>query len=73
MGVRDKHTMCEPETQRWRPGMGVARAGPPFQNLPFRAKISLFFCLPKTALKPAENGHEGKQWLLYTCSQASPC
>ena len=54
MGVRDNHTKYEPETQRWRPGTGVASAGPPFQNLQFRAKISLF--LPKTALEPAENG-----------------
>ena len=49
-------TKYEPETQRWRPGTGVASAGPPFQNLQFRAKISLFFFLPKTALEPARNG-----------------
>ena len=54
MDVRDNHTKYEQETQRWRPGTGVASAGPPFQNLQFRAKISLF--LPKTALEPAENG-----------------
>ena len=54
MGVRDNHTKYEPKSQRWRPGTGVARAGPPFQNLQFRAKISLF--LRKTALAPAENG-----------------
>ena len=50
MGVRDNHTKYEPETQRWRRGMGVASAGPPFQNLQFRAKISLFFAQnhPKT-------------------------
>ena len=54
MGVRDNHTKYEPKTQRWRPGTGVASAGPPFQNLQFRAKISLF--LPKTALELAENG-----------------
>ena len=54
MGVRDNHTKYEPETQRWQPGTGVARAGPPFQNLQFRAKISLFFL--KTALEPAESG-----------------
>ena len=54
MGVRDNHTKYEPEPQRWWPGTGVASAGPPFQNLQFRAKISLF--LPKTALEPAENG-----------------
>ena len=44
---------CEPETQWWRPGTGVASAGPPFQNLQFRAKIGLF--LLKTALELAEN------------------
>ena len=54
MGVRDNHTKYEPETQQWLPGTGVASAGPPFQNLQFRAKISLF--LPKTALEPAANG-----------------
>ena len=53
MGVRDNHTKYEQETQRWRPETGVASAGPSFQNLQFRAKISLF--LPKTALEPAEN------------------
>ena len=51
MGVRDNHTKYEPQTQRWRPGPGVA---PPFQNLQLRAKISLF--LPKNAPEPAENG-----------------
>ena len=25
MGVRDNHTKFEPETQRWRPGMGKWR------------------------------------------------
>ena len=54
MGVRDNHTKYEPETQWWCPGTGVASAGPPFQNLQFRAKISL--SLPKTALERAENG-----------------
>ena len=54
MGVRDNRTKYEPKIQRWRPGTGVASAGPPFGNLPFRAKISLF--LPKTALEPVENG-----------------
>ena len=53
MGVRDNHTKYEPETQWWRPGTGVASAEPPFQNLQFRAKISLF--LPKTTLELAEN------------------
>ena len=54
MAVRDNHTKYEPETQRWRPGTGVTSAGPPFQNLQFRAKISLL--LPKTAPEPDENG-----------------
>ena len=54
MGVRDNHTKYEHETQRWRPGTALASAGPPFQNLQFRAKIGRF--LPKTALEPAENG-----------------
>ena len=54
MGVRDNHTKYELETQWWRPGTGVASAGPPLQNLQFGAKISL--SLPKTALEPAENG-----------------
>ena len=53
MGVRDNHTKYEQETQRWRPGTGVASAGPPFENLQFRAKISLL--LPKTTPEPAEN------------------
>ena len=53
MGVRDNHTKYEQETQPWRPGTGVASAGPPFQNPQFRAKISLI--LPKTTLGPAEN------------------
>ena len=55
MGVRDNHTKYEPKIQRWWPGTGVASAGPPLQNLQFRAKISL----PpqkKTALERAENG-----------------
>ena len=42
MGVRDNHTKYEPETQPWRPGTGVTSARPPFQNLQFKAKISLF-------------------------------
>ena len=54
MGVRDNYTKYEPKTQRWRLGTGVASAGPPFQNLQLRAKISLF--PPKTTLEPAENG-----------------
>ena len=54
MGVTDNHTKYERETQRWQPRIGVASARPPFQNLQFKAKISLF--LLKTALEPAENG-----------------
>ena len=54
MGVRDNHTKYEPETQRWRPGTGVASTGPPFQNLQFRAKTNPF--LPKTAPESAKNG-----------------
>ena len=54
MGVRDNHTKYETKSQQWRPGTAVASAGPPFQNLQFRGKISLF--LPKTALEPTENG-----------------
>ena len=53
MGVRDNHTKYEPQTQRWPPGTGIASAGPPFQNLQFRAKIRLF--LAKTALEPVQN------------------
>ena len=53
-GVRDNHTKYEQETQQWRPGTGVAIAGPPFQNLQFRARSSLF--LPKTTLELNENG-----------------
>ena len=53
MGVRGNHTKYEPETQRWRSRTGVASARPPFDNLQFGAKISLF--LPKTTLEPAEH------------------
>ena len=48
MGVRDNHTKYEPKTQRWLPGMGVASAGPAFQNLQFRAQISLFIAQNRT-------------------------
>ena len=65
MGVRDSHTNDEPETQRWRPGTSGAIASPLFQNLQFRAKISLFS--PKNALEAAKNG-QMKGRLLYTCS-----
>ena len=47
MGVGDNHTKYEPETQRWRPGTGVAK-------LQFRAKNSHFWA--KTALEPIQNG-----------------
>ena len=52
--VRDNHTKFEPETQRWRPGAGVASGGPQFQKLHFRAKNSHFWA--KTALEPIQNG-----------------
>ena len=42
-------------TVRWRPGTGVASAGPPLQNLHLEPKI-IFFFLPKTALGPTKNG-----------------
>ena len=54
MGVRDSHTKYEPETQRWRPGTGVASGGPQFQKLQFRAKNSHFWA--KKALEPIQNG-----------------
>ena len=56
MGVRDNHTKYEPETQWWWPGTVIASAGPPFQNLQCRAKISLF--LLETALEHAQNGQK---------------
>ena len=52
MGVRENYTKYEPETQRWRQGMGVASAGPLLQNMQFRAKISLFFFCPKLPWNP---------------------
>ena len=54
MGVRDNHTKYEPESQRWRPGAGVAGAGPPFQKMQLGGEISLL--LPKVVLDLAENG-----------------
>ena len=54
MGVRDNHTKYEPETQRWRPGAGVASGGPQFQKLQFGAKNSHFWA--KIALEPIQNG-----------------
>ena len=71
MGVRDDHTKYEPETQRWRPGTGVASAGPPFQNLQFRAKISLF--LPKPTLELAENSQMKGNSGYYTHAARLPC
>ena len=55
MGVRDNHTKYEPETQRWRPGTGVASGGPQFQKLQFRAKNSHFWA--KKALEHIQNDH----------------
>ena len=54
MGVKYIHTKFEPETQRWRPGTGVASGGPQFQKLQLRAKNSHFWA--KTALEPIQNG-----------------
>ena len=54
MGVRDNDTKYEPETQRWRPGTGVASGGPQFQKLHFRAENSHFWA--KTALESIQNG-----------------
>ena len=54
LGVRDNHTKCEPQSQRWRPGTGIAEAGPPFQNLKFRAKIIHFWPKTPTLLKIAK-------------------
>ena len=71
MGVKDNHTKYEPETQRWRPGTGVANTGPPFQNLQFRAKISLF--LPKTTQEADENGQMKGNSGYYTHAARLPC
>ena len=46
--------MVEQETQRWRPGMGFASGGPPFQKLQFRAKTSHFWA--KKALEHIQYG-----------------
>ena len=58
LGVRDNHTKYEPQTQWWQPRTGVASAGPPFQNLQLRAKISLFFAQnrPRTWEKRPNEG-----------------
>ena len=53
MGARDNQTKYEPKALRWWPGTGVTTAGLPFENPPFRDKISLF--LPKTTLEPTKN------------------
>ena len=75
MGVRDNHTKYEPETQRWRPGTGVASGGPQFQKLQFRAKNSHFLGLnsPRTHSK---RPNKGKVWvhsmsgLTFVCQRA---
>ena len=55
LGERDNHTKYEPETQRWRPGTGVASGGPQFQKLQFRAKKNSHFWAKK-ALEHIQNG-----------------
>ena len=54
-GLKYKHTVFEPETQRWRPGTGFAGGGPQFQKLQFWAKYSHFW-----AKKALEHIHKGK-------------
>ena len=54
MAVKYNHTKVEQETQRWRPGMGLASGGPRFQKLQLRAKNSHFWA--KTALEHIPNG-----------------
>ena len=71
MGVTDNHIKYEPQTQQWRLRTGVASAGPPFQNLQFRAKISLI--LPKTALEPAESGQMKESSGYFTHAAKLPC
>ena len=60
MGVRDNHTKYEPENQQWRPGMGVASAGPPFENLQFRAKMGLLFFAQNRPRIRRKRPNEGK-------------
>ena len=64
VGVKDNNTKYEPETQRWRPGTGIARARPRFQNVKFVAKTSLFWS--KTAPEPVENGQSKEDGGFYT-------
>ena len=40
MGMKDKHTKHELETQRWQAGTGVASSRTSFQNLSKMAKIN---------------------------------
>ena len=43
MGVKYNHTKFEQETQRWRPGTGLAGGSSQFQKLQFRAQTSHFW------------------------------
>ena len=52
--VKYNHTKFQRETQRRRPGMGLARGGPRFQKLQFRAKNSQFWA--EKALIHIQNG-----------------
>ena len=70
-GLRTNCGVRGPETQRWRPGTGVPSAGLPFQNLPFKVKISLF--LPKTTLEPAENNQMKRNSGYSTHATKLPC
>ena len=54
VGVKYNHTKFEQETQRWRPGTGLATGGPQFQKMQFGAKNSHFWA--KKALEPIQNG-----------------
>ena len=44
MGVRDNHTKYEPETQRWRPGTGVANGHNSILGVPKRAVLLTIGC-----------------------------
>ena len=54
LGVKYDDAKFEQETQRWRPGTGVASGGPHFPKLQFRAKNNHFWT--KAALEPIQNG-----------------
>ena len=54
MGVKYNHTKVEQETQRWRPGTGLAIGRPQFQKLQLRAKNSHFWA--KKAPEHIQNG-----------------